>query len=187
MKTKRAKPPVRRRSRARAVVAVDEPAWWTQRRSRIHQRGLFAARDIPRGTRIIEYRGHKITKAVGWRRAYNWIAKADRINRGAVYIFELNARYDIDGNVPWNIARFINHSCEPNCEPDVGRGQIWIVARRKIRAGEELTYDYGYDLDHWADHPCRCGSPGCVGYIVGREHRTKLRRLIAGHGHAANR
>lgn len=155
------------------------PRWWTRGRSRIHRHGLFAARDIPRGTRVIEYRGTKVTKAEGWRRAIAWIAKSENTGRGDVYVFELNARYDIDGNVPWNTARHINHACEPNCSPRVIRGHIWIVARRLIRAGEEITYDYGYSLEDCTDHPCRCGSAKCAGFIVAREHRAKLRRRLA--------
>lgn len=153
--------------------------YWTRGSSAIHRHGLFAACTIPKGTRVIEYKGVKLTKAQGWRRAEQWIEKANGTDKGAVYIFELNSRYDIDGNVPWNIARYVNHSCRPNCEIDIIRGRIWIIALREIAAGEELSYDYGYDLDHWEDHPCRCGAKECLGYIVSWQHRAKLRRLLA--------
>lgn len=152
---------------------------WTRGDSGIHGRGLFAARDIPRGARVIEYVGVRLTKAESWKRACEWMEKARGTGRGAVYVFEVNSRWDIDGNVPWNPARLINHSCSPNCEPHVKRGRIWIMARRHIRAGEELTYDYGYDFEQWREHPCRCGSPRCPGYIVAREHRARLRRALA--------
>jgi len=151
---------------------------WTRGQSGIHANGLFAAVDIPKGTRVIEYVGHRLTKQQGYERAMAWLEKTRGTDKGAVYVFEVNSRWDIDGNVPWNPARFINHSCRPNCEPRVIRGRIFIIARRNIKAGEELTYDYGYDLEHWEEHPCRCGAPNCIGYIVGREHRAKLRRIL---------
>jgi SET domain-containing protein len=176
--------PASRRGPARkqksSPVAASRPPrrWWTRGKSRIHRHGLFAARDIPRGTRVIEYVGPRLTKAEGWRRADAWLAKSEYSGKGEVFIFELNSRWDIDGNVPWNTARHINHSCRPNCEAKIIRGHIWIVALRRIPAGAELTYDYGYDLDACTDHPCRCGEGNCVGYIVGSEYRAKLRRLL---------
>jgi hypothetical protein len=160
------------------LLPPDGQRYWRRGRSRIHSSGLFASREIPRGARVIEYVGPKVTKAVGWKRAHAWMEKSNGTGKGAVYIFELNSKQDIDGNVPWNTARLINHSCRPNCEPRIVRGRIWIVARRRIVAGEELTYDYGYDLEHWEHHPCRCGAANCIGYIVGQEHRRKLRRLL---------
>ncbi len=152
----------------------------TVKGSSIHNKGVFAKKDIPEGTRIIEYVGEKITKKESDRRADEDIeaSKKDN-NKGAVYLFELNKRYDIDGNVPWNTARFINHSCDPNCETDIIKGHIWIIAIRDIKKGEELSYDYGYDLDSFEDHPCRCGSKNCVGYIVSEEHRPKLKRILS--------
>jgi SET domain-containing protein len=161
------------------VRPLDDIRYWSRGRSAIHASGLFAARDIPKGTRVIEYVGHKLTKAQGWKRAIEWMEKAALADKGAVYVFELNSKYDIDGNVPWNTARLINHSCSPNCEPRVLRGHIWIVARKPIPAGTELTYDYGYDFEQWEEHPCRCGSKNCIGHIVATEHRPRLRRLLA--------
>lgn len=165
--------------KTRPAATARPPRWWTRGRSRIHRHGLFAACDIPRGTRVIEYKGPKLTKAQGWKRATQWLDRSADTGKGEVFIFELNSRYDIDGNVPWNTARHINHSCRPNCEARIIRGRIWIVALRRIRAGEELTYDYGYDLDSCLDHPCRCGAADCVGYIVGKEYRARLRRMLA--------
>ncbi len=165
-----------RKTRPRTADPSDR--WWTRGKSRIHRHGLFAARDIPRGTRVIEYKGQKLTKAEGWRRADAWLAKSEYSGKGEVFVFELNARWDIDGNVPWNVAKHINHSCAPNCEARILRGHIWIVAIRRIPAGTELTYDYGYDLDCCTDHPCKCGSENCVGYIVGSEYRARLRRQL---------
>ncbi len=161
------------------MLPLDGVRYWRRGRSGIHATGLFAARAIPRGARVIEYVGHLLTKAEGWRRATAWLEKVNGSDRGGVYVFELNARHDIDGNVPWNTARLINHSCEPNCEPRVTRGRIWIVARRAIEPGEELTYDYGYDFENWEEHPCRCGAARCIGHIVAAEHRPRLRRILA--------
>jgi SET domain-containing protein len=148
------------------------------RHSSIHNRGVFAARDIRKGEHIIEYIGERITKAESDRRASTRLNESARDGGGAVYIFTLNKRYDIDGNVDWNPARLINHSCSPNCEAQIARGRIWITARRAIREGEELSYDYGFDLDSWEEHPCRCREENCIGYIVARHHWPKLRRVL---------
>ena len=64
-----------------------------------------------------------------------------------MYIFELNSKYDIDGSYLYNKARYINHSCNPNCEVEISRGHIWIVSRKRIKKGQELSYDYGYEFD----------------------------------------
>lgn len=150
----------------------------TIRRSKIHGNGMFAKRDIPKGTKIIEYLGHKLTKAQSDKRAEEIEAKAKKYGTGAVYIFTLNKTHDIDGSVSWNKARFMNHACETNCESDIMKGKIWIVATRDIKKGEELHYDYGYDLLNWQDHPCRCGKGSCVGYIVTENKRARLKKLI---------
>ncbi|TVR49307.1 MAG: SET domain-containing protein [Puniceicoccaceae bacterium] len=147
--------------------------------SGIHGRGVFAARAIPKDTRILAYYGERITKTESLRRAVERLERARKRGGGAVYIFDLNSRHDIDGAFPWNKARLVNHSCEPNCEAQNIRGKIWVVALRDIAAGEELTYDYGYELEHWEDHPCRCGTPSCPGYIVHRKYRGLLRRNLA--------
>ena len=76
---------------------------------------------------------------------------------------------DLDGNVSGNPARFLNHNCEPNCEAERIGQHIWIIAKRDIRAGEELTFNYGYDLQDYHEHPCRCGATKCAGYIVAAE------------------
>ncbi|GAB4248883.1 MAG: SET domain-containing protein-lysine N-methyltransferase [Candidatus Methylacidiphilales bacterium] len=148
------------------------------RQSPIHGSGIFATQSIPRGTRILEYVGERICKTEGYRRAMRQLRRAARGQEGAVYIFEVSRRWDLDGNVPWNPARFINHSCRPNCETRVIAGRVWIYSIRRIRPGEELSYDYGYDIDFYLDHPCRCGAPQCVGFIVRRDQWPKLRRLL---------
>ncbi len=148
------------------------------RPSRIHNMGLFARKDIPEGAKVIEYVGEKITKKESNRRGLELEEKAKKSGGGAVYIFELNKRHDIDGSVDYNYARFANHSCDPNCETDCIRGRIWITALREIKKGEEITYDYGYDLCHFLDHPCRCGAGNCPGYIVRQDQWPKLARIL---------
>jgi hypothetical protein len=92
-----------------------------------------------------------------------------RCEQNNAYIFTLNDKQDLDGNVPWNPARFINHSCAPNCEAEKDDDRIWVIATRDIRAGEEITFNYGYDLVDYKDSPCLCGAPNCVGYMVAEE------------------
>lgn len=146
--------------------------------SRIHGRGVYAAQPIPAGTRIIEYTGERITKPEALRREAARLRRLARGGDGSVYIFELNRRYDLDGRTRRNPARLINHSCAPNCEAQNVRGHIWIIARRDIAAGEELSFDYGFSLRDWSLHPCRCGTRRCPGYIVGSYQRWRLRRLL---------
>jgi uncharacterized protein len=133
--------------------------------SSIHGLGGFARTDLSRGTLVIEYVGQVITKQ----------ESIDRCRLGNEYIFRLDDESDLDGNVPWNAARFLNHSCTPNCEAELIDGRIWIVALRDIKDGEEITFDYGYDLEDYRKHPCRCGSPECVGYILAAELRGALK------------
>mgnify|MGYP003383587898 CR=1 FL=1 len=156
-----------------------EEPWYIVRRSDIHSRGVFARRDIPDDTRIIEYTGERVTKAESQRRANARIERAKKTGCAAVYIFDINKKFDIDGSVSSNVARLINHSCDPNCEAYIIRGRVWIYSLRKIAAGEELTYNYGFDLEHWAEHSCLCGSDNCVGFIVDKKHWRKLRGIIA--------
>ena len=127
---------------------------------RIHGQGVFAAQDITTGTRILPYLGEKISAQEATR----------RIAQGNTSIFFLDARYDIDGKTLTNRARYINHSCDPNCASDIIDGQIWILALRDIQDGEELTYDYGYELDGYEQRRCRCGAKQCCGYIVDQEY-----------------
>jgi len=148
------------------------------RRSSIHNRGLYARAAIEEGEYIVEYRGEKITKAESERRALSQQARGQKNRSGQVYIFELNKRYDLDGNKPGNVARFANHSCEPNCEAVNYRGRIWFVAVKDISPGDELTFDYGYALENALDHPCKCGSSSCVGYIVNSADRPKLKKML---------
>lgn len=149
------------------------------RGSKIHGRGVYATQAIPKETRIIEYVGELIDKEESERRAWDQQEKADLHGDAAVYIFTLNKQWDIDGNVPWNTARLINHSCEPNCEAWIEGKQIFIYSIRDIKAGEELSFDYGFDVECYEDHPCLCGKDVCIGYIVGREQWPDLKKKLA--------
>ena len=124
--------------------------------SRIAGKGLFAAQNIKTDTRIIRYTGEKISKEESDRRATS----------GNAYIFQFNDHYDIDGTTLKNKARYINHSCDPNCETLQTHHAIWIIALRAIKEGEELTYNYGYGIDDYEQYPCTCGSEHCCGYIL---------------------
>jgi len=152
--------------------------WIEIRQSKIHNKGVFAAKDISKGTKIIEYVGKIVSKKESEDISDKEIefSKSNPETKGAVYIFTLNKKYDINGNVSWNTARLINHSCDPNCESDVIYGKVWISAIKNIKKGEELSYDYGYDLDDWENHPCICGSKNCIGYITDSENWIKLRK-----------
>ena len=147
-------------------------------RSGVHGYGLFAQDFIPQGERVIEYVGERITKAEAERREERRLARRAAGGDGCVYVFEVNQRHDIDGDVPENMARRINHSCDPNCETQNIRGQIWIVAARDLAPDEELTYDYGFDYSEWQDHPCRCGAKNCAGFIVNVGQRWRVRRIL---------
>lgn len=151
------------------------------KKSKIHGTGVYAAKNIPKGATIIEYVGRKITKKQSeaiYTAQYEKHEKNKEAD-GAVYIFELNKKWDIDGNVPWNTARYINHSCDPNAETENSGTGIYITAMKNIPKGTEITYNYGYDIDAYEDHPCRCGSKNCVGFIAAEEHWPALKRKIA--------
>ena len=151
------------------------------RNSPIHGRGVFAAMDLPAGIKVIRYRGQVITHA-----------QADRkydgtLETGHTFLFTLNDRYIVDANVGGNSARWINHSCDPNCESTIyvdvngneREDKAWVETLRPIRAGEELTYNYGIVLDvpHtkrmktlWA---CRCGAKNCTGTMLKPKSKGK--------------
>ena len=107
--------------------------------------GLYAQEAIPKGACIIEYVGRPVTEE-----------EADR-DQGK-YLFEIGKNKTIDGNIKENLARYINHSCRPNCEADGPTGRVFILALRNIKPGEELNYDYGkeYFDRHIQPKGCRC-------------------------------
>ena len=146
--------------------------WLELRRSPIHGLGGFARRDIPKGTRIIEYAGEKISNPEADRRYDD-----ESMKRHHTFLFILNSRMCVDAAFDGNEARFLNHSCAPNCEAVIERGHIWIEALRDIPAGAELVYDYQYEDDaaYTEDdlrfYACHCGAPNCRGTIVKTRRR----------------
>ena len=165
-KTKRA-----RKSRPGRAGPVNE--WMELRRSDIHGLGAFARTDIPKRTKIIEYVGEKIGNAEADRR-YDAAMK-----RHHTFLFILNTRTCVDAAFEGNESRFLNHSCNPNCEAIITRGHIWIEAIKAIPAGTELVYDYQYedDADYTEEdlrfYACKCGAPNCRGTIVKTRKRIK--------------
>jgi SET domain-containing protein len=130
--------------------------------------GAFAMRPIKKGTRIIEYTGERISNAEADRR-YD----EDKMKTHHTFLFTLNRRTVVDAAVGGNDARFINHSCAPNCEAVIEDGRrIFIEAIKDISIGEELVYDYQYERtdDHTVEderfYACRCGAPACRGTIL---------------------
>ena len=140
------------------------------KRSNIDKRGLCAASNIKKGTKIIEYKG----KIISVKKA-EMDPKFD--NDKAIYLFNLNKKYDLDGDFKYNTARLINHSCDPNCEVEGVDLKLWIYSIKDIRKNEELTYDYGFSFDKdYKNYPCRCGSKNCVGFIVKSESRWRIKK-----------
>jgi SET domain-containing protein len=140
------------------------------RNSPIHGRGVFALRLIAKGTRIIEYKGKLISDAAADRRYGGLHEKSAH-----TMLFSVDDGLVIDATRDGNSARWINHSCQPNCEIDEQYHRVFIKARRDIRAGEELTYDYNLQIGerHTAkakrEHACLCGAPRCRGTLLGDE------------------
>lgn len=151
-----------------------EPYPFEIRESAIQGRGAFATRRIRKGERIIEYTGERISNAEADRRYDD-----ERMRRHHTYLFTLTQRTVVDGGAGGNESRFINHSCDPNCEAIIEDGRIWIDARRPIQKGEELAYDYKYERmggDDEADekkYPCHCGARRCRGTILLPKRRTR--------------
>jgi SET domain-containing protein len=143
------------------------------RSSTIQGRGAFALRTIRKGARIVEYTGERIDED-----------EADRryARRKRTYLFALESGLVIDALSGGNDARFINHSCEPNCQAVEEEGRIFIHALRTIREGEELVYDYAFvrgedvDPEEEAKHACRCGADACRGTMYAPAKRARSSR-----------
>jgi uncharacterized protein len=123
-----------------------------RKRSRLHGFGVFASEPINKNKRIIDYAGELITNKQSEKREDVYLAK------GCIWVFRVNRNWSRDAAVGGNVARFINHSCKPNCYIDVQGRTIWVRAAKPIGKGEELTYDYNTEGDKII--PCRC-RPGC--------------------------
>ncbi len=111
--------------------------------------GLFANTEWKKGDKIIEYIGEKITPE-----------EADR--RGGKYLFEVNKKLTLDGKARTNLARYINHSCAPNCEAEIDGKKVFIYGYKKILPGDELTYDYGKEYFNEYIKPKGCGCKKCI-------------------------
>ncbi len=127
-----------------------------RRKSKIEGWGVFATETIPKNKRIIDYAGEKIPNKESLKREAKYLAK------GHIWCFKLTSRTAVDAMVRCNIARFINHSCKPNCYVQIIDGVIWIRAAKTIRKGTELNYDYNTDGE--AEIKCRC-RPGCKNFL----------------------
>tara|TARA_Y100000741_G_scaffold365143_1_gene359646 strand:- start:5074 stop:5556 length:483 start_codon:yes stop_codon:yes gene_type:complete len=153
---------------------------WKLKKSKIHGSGVFATENIKKNTKIIEYIGEKVLRSEGDKRSERRLKRyLNSKEQGSVYIFELNSRYDIDGSPKYNKARYINHSCDPNCEVEITKGHIWISSIKKIKPGEELSYDYGFEFDEddYSDHVCKCGSKKCIGYVISSDDWKKFKKF----------
>jgi len=125
--------------------------------------GLFATKPIPKGTKIIEYVGPRISN--------------EEVEKSSgKYFFGVNNQWSIDGSGRENLARYANHSCEPNAEAIITRGRIWIWSKRNIKAGEEITYNYGKEYFEGIIKDIGCKCPKCE--RAGREDRG-TRTMIA--------
>ena len=101
---------------------------------------MFSRRNFYKGDKVIEYKGKPYT--------HKQVEEDDRFdNSKAIYLFTLNKKIVLDGNIKSNTAKYINHSCNPNCEVDIIKGKIWILAIKDIKRGDELSYDYGFGYD----------------------------------------
>ncbi|GAC1683287.1 MAG: SET domain-containing protein-lysine N-methyltransferase [Gemmatimonadaceae bacterium] len=144
--------------------------------SPIAGRGAFAIRAIRKGERIIEYKGERIT----WAEADLRYPDDVTVNHHT-FLFAIDDDVVVDAALGGNAARFINHSCAPNCDAVIDEGRIYIEAIRPIAAGDELCYDYAYELDvaHTAKqkklYPCRCGARRCRGTILARKREPRKR------------
>jgi SET domain-containing protein len=137
------------------------------RRSTVHGNGVFAVQDIAEGETLIEYKG----EVISWKEALRRHPH-DPAQPNHTFYFHIDDGRVIDGNVDGNAARWINHSCDPNCEADEVDGRVYIKALRNIAAGEELNYDYGLIIDEpytpklLSEFPCWCGSENCRGTLL---------------------
>ena len=143
---------------------------YKNRKSNIHRHGLSAAVYIKKGKKIIQYKGKKVSLS-----KVETDPKYD--NEKEIYLFNLNKRYDLDGDFKFNTARLINHSCNPNCEVTGTGLKVWVHTIKDIKKNEEFSYDYGFSFDEdYKNYPCRCRSKNCCGYIVREGSRWRIKK-----------
>lgn len=170
-KTRRGAAGTVRRPAPRKRKKPDSP-WLVVKNSPIAGKGGFARKRIPKGTRIIEYKGQRVDEAESDRRYDD-----DAMEVHHTFLFGLENGMCIDAGVRGNDARFINHSCDPNCEAIEEDDRIFIEAMRDIERGEELTYDYAYEREgrmrpEWRKlYACHCGAKKCRGMILKRRRK----------------
>ena len=152
------------------------------RRSRIQGRGVFARRDIASGTRVVEYTGARISHDEADDRYPDDAANG----KHHTFLFAVDDRLVIDATTGGNESRFINHSCDPNCEVVITRRRVFIDALRDIAKGDEILYDYWYMTDESYTledlrkiYPCRCGAPKCRGTLARPPRRTPAKKSRA--------
>lgn len=142
------------------------------RKSGVHGRGVFAVQDIAEGETLIEYVGEIITWKEALRRHPH-----DPKDPNHTFYFHIDEDHVIDAKFGGNSSRWINHSCDPNCEAEVEDGRVFIRALRNIPAGDELFYDYGLVIDEpytarlKKQFPCWCGSKNCRGTLLAPKKR----------------
>lgn len=154
------------------------------RRSAVAGRGAFAVRDIRKGEQLIEYLGERISHAEADARYIDAAMTSHH-----TFLFAVSRQTVIDAFVGGNDARFINHSCAPNCEAVIEGSRVFIYARQRIAKGEELFYDYGYERDGTETpederrYACHCGAKRCRGTILApqRPPRPKPHHAVARH------
>ena len=172
-----AAPPVLSPLQPAATRAAAAPRRVQTRRSGVHGKGVFAVLDLAEGETLIEYTGERITWPEALRRHPH-----DPAQPNHTFYFHIDADHVIDAKHGGNSSRWINHSCQPNCEAEETGQRVFIKALRNIPAGEELFYDYGLviEAEHTpellADYPCWCGAAQCRGTLLAAPP-TKRRRL----------
>jgi SET domain-containing protein len=161
---------------SKPTAESDKPLY-VVRNSPVHGRGVFAARNIPADTFLIEYEGERISEKEAVRRS-----GADPENPYHTFFFSLESGKLIDGGDKGNDARWINHSCEPNCEAREEKGRVYIYTIRDIKRGEEFNYDYGLVLDEPQTkalkkaYECRCGAASCRHTMLAPKKRTSAKK-----------
>ena len=151
--------------------------YFVVRSSGVHGKGAFALKPIRKGTRLVEYVGEHISPAESDRRYDDTKVKTHH-----TFLFSVDNRKVIDATVGGNESRFINHSCDPNCDAIIEKRRVYIESNRTIRKGEELAYDYNYERTpktSKADeklYKCLCGSPECRGTILSAKVTVKKRK-----------
>ena len=148
------------------------------RRSGVHGKGVFAVVDLAEGETLIEYVGEIITWEEALRRHPH-----DPKDPNHTFYFHIDEEHVIDAKVGGNSSRWINHSCKPNCEAEIEDGRVFIRAKKNIKAGKELFYDYGLVIEEpytpklLKQYPCWCGAKKCRGTLLAPKEKGKKSKL----------